>query len=45
MVIEQVLSIYKGKMLYTSMLLCNSCDCMEEVEPDYDSMKGGKDHE
>jgi C4-type Zn-finger protein len=44
-VIEQVPSLYKGKMLYENMWICQSCDYREDLEPDWDSMKGGKDHE
>lgn len=45
MIIEEVPVLFKGKMLKESLWVCQQCEYTEEVEPDWDSMKGGVDHE
>ncbi len=36
---------YTNTPLYISKWVCKECGFIEEVEPDWDSMKGGPDHE
>ncbi len=36
---------YKNKLLEISVWTCLYCGHTEEVEPDWDSMKNGPDHE
>jgi C4-type Zn-finger protein len=37
--------VIRGKHLYESVWECQECGYTEDVEPDWDSIKGGPDHE
>lgn len=45
MIMERVPKIRKALLVYETRWICISCDYWEYPEPDWDSMKGGKDHE
>lgn len=40
----QVPQVYRNQVLYITLWVC-PCGYIEEEEPDYDSMKGGKDYD
>jgi DNA-directed RNA polymerase subunit M/transcription elongation factor TFIIS len=45
MLLTEVPVLFKNRRLYESLWVCQKCEYTEEVEPDPDSLKGGRDHE